>query len=205
MTAENYLGFDPGGQTGVGLLTVENGQCRCATYSAVSVDDAINWATALLPNQTPSAAGVDTFLYWETGNGGWRGADRWLRHRYPNVSNSVLCSNSAAGAMSVQGMSLAILCRKHWPNIGLIETHPKVLYYALTKLKHEWPSRMTEWLLKQMNCASAEIANDHCWDAALSAWAAMMGHTGCWEHDLRALSSVAIEPAGQCAFWWPEA
>lgn len=204
MATHSYLGFDPGGQTGVALLTMENGQCRCATYTAASVDDALTWVTALLSNQTPTAAGLDTFLYWETGKRGWRGADRWLRDRYPDVRNSVLCSNTAAGSMSVQGMSLAILCRKHWPEIALIETHPKVLYFALTKRKHEWSSNMIKWLLKRMNCTSVEIADDHCWDAAISAWAAMMGHTGSWKHDLRALSSAPIEPAGQCAYWWPE-
>src|SRR5262249_29530275 len=67
---DHYLGFDPGGQIGVALLTAENCQRRCVTYSAISVDDALNWAIKKLDNQTPDAAGLDTFLYWETGNSG---------------------------------------------------------------------------------------------------------------------------------------
>jgi hypothetical protein len=30
--------------------------------------------------------------------------------------------------MSVQGMALAMLVRQKWPQVELIETHPKVLY-----------------------------------------------------------------------------
>ena len=130
----------------VALLTVENGKRHCVTYSAVSVGDALKWAIKKLDNQKPDAAGLDTFLYWETGNSGWREADRWLRDKYSAVRNSVLSSNSAAGAMSVQGMALAILLRKRWPQIALIETHPKVLYYALANRTYDFPSDMPAWL-----------------------------------------------------------
>ena len=192
MAVESYLGFDPGGQTGVALLTIEGGQSHCTTYSARSVDDALNWATALLSDQTPNAAGVDSFLYWETGRSGWREADRWLRKQYPMVRNSVLSANSAYGAMSIQGMALAVLLRKRWPQIELIETHPKVLFYALAGRKHVWPSDMTEWLFKRMNCVPSLISSEHCWDAAASAWTALKGHTRSWKRDLRTLSKEVL-------------
>lgn len=204
MAAENYLGFDPGGQTGVALLTVQGGRRHCKTACVDSVDAALSCTSSLLDGKTPEAAGVDTFLFWEPTIGGWRRADRCLRDRYPEVLNSVLASNSTAGAMAVQGMGLAIRLRERWPQIELIETHPKVLYYALAGRKYQWPSDMTKWLLKTMNCEPTEIANEHCWDAAISAWAALNGHTKRWTRDLRALSDAAIEPAGRCAYWWPE-
>jgi len=30
------------------------------------------------------------------------------------------------------------------------------------------------------------------------------GHTGCWKRDLWELSPAPVEPAGKCAYWWPE-
>jgi hypothetical protein len=202
-----YLGFDPGGQddgTGVALLIAEDKRLRCVTSCVDSVDAALKWAKCGLANGTPVAAGLDTFLFWEPSRAGWRPADRWLKKHYSQVSDSVFSSNSAYGSMAVQGMALAILARQHWPNIELTETHPKVLYYALSKRTYEWPTNMVQWLLKQMGCVTAEIANDHCWDAAISAWAALQGHARRWKHDLRELSEAPIEPAGRCAYWWPE-
>jgi hypothetical protein len=207
MNVTHYLGFDPGGLfagTGVALFSIRDKAPYCITDCVESVDDAIKWSIERLAGEAPKAAGLDTFLFWETGKGGWRGADLWLRKQYPVVKSSVLSSNSAHGSMSIQGMSLAIQLRGRWPQVELIETHPKVLWYALTMQKYDWPSDMAEWLLNEMDCLTAEIANDHCWDAALSAWAAFKGHTKCWKRDLRELSRSPIEPAGRSAFWWPE-
>ena len=97
-----------------------------------------------------------------------------------------------------------MLIRARWPQVDLIETHPKVLYWALTAQRYDWSSDMAIWLRNQMDCLTAEIANEHCCDAALSAWAALKGHTGCWKRDLRELSPAPVEPAGKCAYWWPE-
>lgn len=207
MSLAYYLGFDPGGQvagTGVALLTIGGETPRCVTGCVDSVDDAFNWSLDRLAGQTPNAAGLDTFLFWETRKGGWRSADEWLRKRYVAVRSSVLSSNSAHGSMSIQGMSLAMLIRARWPQVDLIESHPKVLYWALTAQRYDWPSDMAIWLRNQMDCLTAEISNEHCWDAALSAWTAFKGHTRCWKRDLRELSRAPIEPAGRCAYWWPE-
>ncbi len=210
MSIANYLGYDPGGMvngTGVALLTIGDGPVRCATGCVDSVDDALEWSSDKLSNHAPDAAGFDTYLFWETGRGGWRPADRWLRTQYDEVRDSIFCSNSARGSMAIQGMALAIRLQKCWPQVDLIETHPKVLYYALSGRRYDWRRRasdMTKWLLGQMDCASAEIFNDHCWDAAISAWAAFKGHTHCWPHNLRADSLDPIEPAGSCAYWWPK-
>ncbi len=206
MSVANYLGFDPGGDksTGVALLTIEDGSVRCTTDCVDSVDAALKWSSDKLSNNSPDAAGFDTYLFWETVKGGWRPADCWLRTKYFKVRDSVFCSNSARGAMAIQGMALAIRLKERWPLVGLIETHPKVLYYALSGHKYKWPGNMRKWLLDQMDCTSTEISNDHCWDAAISAWAAFKGHTRCWPHNLRAGSKAPIEPAGSCAYWWPE-
>jgi hypothetical protein len=205
MTVANYLGFDPGGQTGVALLTVGNGLLRCLTDCVDSVDDAIKWSSNKLLDHAPSAAGIDTFLFWETGRCGWRLADLWLKERYIDVQKSVLSSNSVSGSMAVQGMALAILLRRCWPQVELIETHPKVLYRAWSGQKYNWPSNMREWLIARMGLAPETVmSNEHCWDAALSAWAAYKGYTRCWSRDLRTMSDAPLEPAGRCAYWWPE-
>ena len=203
----NYLGFDPGGENkiGVALFTVGGGQSRCTTGCVASVDHALKWSVDRLLDDAPSAVGIDTFLFWETGRCGWRPADQWLKERYVDVRNSVLSSNSASGSMAVQGMALAILLRRCWPQVELIETHPKVLYRALSGQRYDWSSRMQEWLIEHMGLAPETVMSDnHCGDAALSAWAAYKGHTRHWKHDLRALSHGPIEPAGSCAYWWPE-
>jgi hypothetical protein len=207
VSVANYLGFDPGGEhsTGVALLTVGDGQTRCKADCVASVDDALKWSSDRLLDDAPNAVGIDTFLFWETGRCGWRPADRWLQDRYADVRKSVFSSNFASGSMAVQGMALAILVRRRWSQVELIETHPKVLYRALAGQKYNWPSNMREWLIAQTELEQETIiSNDHCSDAILSAWAAYKGHSRCWKRDLRALSHAPVEPAARCAYWWPE-
>jgi hypothetical protein len=107
--------------------------------------------------------------------------------------------------MAVQGMALAIAARQKWPDVKLVEAHPKALYYATSNLKYRWPGEMSRWLFQQIKSANETmVATEHEWDALISAWAALQGASGYWTNDLRQLSQSAIEPVSDVAYWWPE-
>jgi hypothetical protein len=147
---------------------------------------------------------MDTLMFWETGPSGWRAADTWLRTRYAAIMKSVVAPNSLYGAMAIQGMAMAISLHRRWPDIALNESHPKVLYHALCRKKYRWDPEMIMWLDRETQCSTAKIANEHEWDALISAWATRKGLLREWTNDLRSLSSNAIEPAGSVTYWWPE-
>ncbi len=106
--------------------------------------------------------------------------------------------------MAVQGMAFAIRARALWPGIALHETHPKVLYHALTHRRYDWGADMDSWLLGRIGCRdTASPASEHEWDALVSAWAAFSGGMSDWSVDLRGMSEDAIEPAGAVSYWWP--
>jgi hypothetical protein len=108
--------------------------------------------------------------------------------------------------MAVQGMAMAVCLRKRWPEIALNETHPKVLYYALAQQRYAWGEGMVTWLRNAVRCTSGpDIANEHEWDALISAWATRCGISRVWSHDLKTHSQEALEPAGPVTYWWPEA
>jgi hypothetical protein len=208
-----FIGYDPGGQrnrNGIALLDSTGVRPTFTAACVCSVDEAIDWVGENLNGRTPKAAGIDTLLYWETGKTGLRAADRWLRERYPVVANSVISSNSLYGSMGVQGMAFAILLRKRWRTLKLVETHPKVLHYALLKPVKQlrWKAdseAMRIWLADQIGVMGASaLENDDQWDALISAWAAWQGVSGAWPHNLRSDSRKAIEPAGWVAYFWPE-
>jgi len=204
---EAYLGYDPGGRdaNAVALLIVDGTVAEFSTALVNSVDAGVAWCSTQLNGREPIAIGVDAFLFWETGPGGWRACDKWLRERYPRVRNSVLSSNSATGSMSIQGMAFAIAARQIWPEAQLIEAHPKVLYFARRGVKYSWEVGMTEWLKNVLNATgSVAITTDHEWDALFSAWAAYQGARGRWPMDLRQMSESVIEPAGPVRYWWPD-
>lgn len=105
--------------------------------------------------------------------------------------------------MAIQGMALAIRLREQFPGVIIVETHPKVLYHALSGDKYVWPENLITWLAEKINC-DAQITTEHEWDAAISAWTALQGLKGVWVNDLRCLSTPTVEPAGPVHYWWPE-
>jgi hypothetical protein len=152
------LGFDPGGRSGVALLRAGGGQpCSCDWGTVNSVDEGLLWFASRLGADAPAAIGIDTPLCWQTGACGWRGPDNWLRARYPAVSGSVISTNSAYGAMVVQGPALGrlIRCRFQATTVRLNETHPKVLYHALTGQPYPRAEPMTPeavaWLCERLS------------------------------------------------------
>jgi hypothetical protein len=175
-----------------------------------SVDAALDWYTAKLAGAVPTGIGIDTPMCWQTGNCGWREPDRWLRAAYPEAEHSVISTNSARGAMIVQGPALALRLRARFaaspPHLN--ETHPKVLYYALNRQPYPrtapMPPDVIEWLcgLIPVSCGGRGMSSDE-WDAVLSAWATVQGLTGAWSRDLMALAECPLFPAGRATYYWP--
>jgi hypothetical protein len=208
---QNVLGFDPGGKSGVAILRIGANELPVVDWGTVtSIDAAIDWYVERLNGTLPIGIGIDTPLSWETGPCGWRGPDCWLRRRYPAVAGSVVSTNSAYGAMVVQGVALALRLRQRFEKLLAInETHPKVLYYALACKNYPrepiMPTAVCEWLFSKLGISPAERyprTSDE-WDAVISAWAAWQGLTGCWKHDLMETSRNPLFPAGGATYFWP--
>jgi len=118
--------------------------------------------------------------------------------------------NGLAGSMGLNGMSLLLAIRTKDPKVVVVETHPKVLYWALKQTRHNYASDQAE--MERFLCQALEVefttANDHEWDAAISAFAAASGVLGRWKNDLHALPTVPeerlIAPCGATNYYWPE-
>lgn len=183
-----FLGFDPGGLRSFGCAAfhVDEGILTCATVS--SVDEAMAFA---LRFGAPLGCGIDTLLYWQSTPSGWRGADRYLRQRYPHCAKSVVSSNGLYGSMSVQGAILAARLRQLWQSMLLTETHPKVLWRGA--LGHqEYPRDSAGFRSALSGLLGAHIRQDvqdeHQFDAALSAWSALKVSNGDWTLDLSTIA-----------------
>jgi len=204
------IGYDPGGDGthGIALLSLEAGRTTSVVTKTFDTTEAviayIEGFSAVL------ALGVDTLTCWSTGPGGWRPADRWLRARYEAVRNSVMTPNGLAGSMGINGMSVLLAMRAKYPRVIVVETHPKVLYWALGQKKYNYASAKAE--MEQVLCeayaATIVTANEHEWDAAISAFAAACGVRGRWTNDLHTLPTGPDErlvmPCGATNYYWPE-
>lgn len=205
------IGYDPGGNDahGVARATIRDGRVHeLATETHSVVEDVI--ALVLDEGDAPLLGlGVDTLTCWATGQSGRRPADRWLQRRYPTVQHSIVAPNSLYGSMAVSGMALLIAVRRTLPNLFVTETHPKVLYYALQRERHDY-----DRCKKVMNeCLSrwfrVDVATDseHEWDAAISALAVFRSLDRSWSEDLHDLPTTACErlvrPCGKTAYVWP--
>lgn len=211
MQAELVLGYDPGGDGahGLALASIVGGATeRVSTRTFVTTQEVINCIESL---PALKAIGVDTLTCWSTGSGGWRPADRWLRNRYAEVRNSIMTPHGLQGSMGLNGMSVLIAARRRFPDAVVVETHPKVLYWALSGRKHSYSSINIEMdrLLCEAYAATFSTANDHEWDAALSALAAVRGILGYWQTDLHSLPTSPgeslVTPCGQTNYFWPDA
>ena len=219
------IGYDPGGKGkhGVAKATVQDGAIRDVTMETKStVEDAVKFV--LGSGGSLLGLGVDTLTCWATGESGLRPADRWLRTQYERVQKSVIAPNSLYGAMSVNGLALLAAVQQSFPNQDLFvtETHPKVLYYALSgecydygenegegqeqraKSKALMNDRLSQWLGVQV-----APANSHEWDAAISILPIVRGLDGSWPRDLHGLrirdDERLVNPSGWRAhYFWPD-
>lgn len=210
MRPKLFIGYDPGGDGAHGvaqlrLLEGENAVLSTTTFG--SSEQVIAFLEGL---PEVDGIGVDTLTCWSTGGGGWRPADKWLRAKYPEVRNSVMTPNGLAGSMGINGMSVLVATRSRLPQIPVVETHPKVLYWALAKRKYSYLSSSSDMdvMLGKAVGAECRTSNDHEWDALLSAFAAASGIQRRWTNDLHALPSAPdsrlVTPCGITNYYWPE-
>lgn len=213
MTTNNgaILGYDPGGNGshGVAAIKIREGRIENPVETATlnTAKCVIGWTEKFNPIV---GLGVDTLTYWSTGRGGWRAADLWLREKYESVKGKVIAPGGLRGAMVLNGMSVLITLRDRHENLPITETHPKVLYTALTGCKYDYEANSNEMNeeLAQYLGVNLQLKNEHEWDAAISALAAWKGISGEWNHDL--LSEEAKEesrlvfPCGSVNYWWPK-
>lgn len=204
------MGYDPGGNGahGVAELQFENGEVSAlSTRTLETAEDVIS----ILERMASLAAlGVDTLTCWGTGIGAWRPADRWLREHYKAVLRSVMPPNALFGSMCLNGMGVLIAARHRFPDVLITETHPKVLYWQLSRKKYEYKtSKATmDRMLAGALGVSVASATEHEWDAAVSAFAAFKGFVGRWSHDLHTLPANKgerlVTPCGITHYFWPE-
>ncbi|MEI8574177.1 hypothetical protein J0667_19750 [Methylomonas sp. WH-1] len=202
------IGYDPGGNNsnGFALLRIQD---NVATEIEIKTLDTAESILSQISNEDVIGLGVDTLSCWCTGDSGWRPADIWLRKKYPEVRNSVMSPNTLSGSMGRNGMSVLIEVLKNKRNLILSETHPKVLYYALTKIKYDYKSNylnMDLFLSKEIGIP-IKTNNDHEWDAVISAYALLNGISGKWTRDLHQLPVIngrIVNPCGKTAYYWPD-
>jgi hypothetical protein len=211
-------GYDPGGNHCHGLALLEFKDGACKSFNVDTLETAEEVILELQMLRGLNAIGIDTLAAWATGLSGWRPADHWLRNKYknedvnkyPSVLPSVVSPNGLYGSMSVNGMSVLIKARETFPLVQITETHPKVLYYALTKKKYAYDEESHDMDNMLSHHLGLEVAtkNDHEWDAMVSALAAYSGISGAWTHDLFHEHSDGlyrmIYPAGEASYYWPE-
>lgn len=223
MTPSYLLGYDPGGEHAHGLALCEVAQvdgCWCPrslqVATASSVREVLAWVEAQTQGGRILAVGLDTLTEWNSGNGGWRPADLWLRKTYPTVRLSVTPPNALFGAMAVNGASFLHLLAPRFEQEGtqITEAHPKVLHYALTGRKHAWSvdrDAMASGLLGELGLSLTSDVfghEDHPFDAALALLAALRGLNSDWTLDLHTLpkdpkTGDPVRFAGPTHYWWP--
>jgi hypothetical protein len=197
-----YLGFDPGGDGRFGVALLAENCVKAFTVS--TVDDAVKWAVAECASRQPIAAGIDTLLHWATTKSGMRPCDLQLRRKYPPARNSIMAPNSLYGAMAIGGMALALRLREKWPELGLNETHPKVLLHACWNERYD-PKTVGEAVQRFAGRVGIEcpFQGEHEFDAVLSAWATREGLVDGWT-DIVGASAGLLFPAGPVRYLWPE-
>lgn len=205
----SIIGYDPGGNNANGFAIIEISNGHVISVLSETLFSAESVIKAIHEQKNIIGLGVDTLSCWCTGQSGWRPADKWLRIKYPEVRNSITSPNSLSGSMAINGMSVLIEASKSYSNISLSETHPKVLYYALSGKKYDYsenPIGMDSFLSDRLNL-TISTKNDHEWDAIISAYALLQGLNEKWEKDLHSLpleeNSHLLTPCGATVYYWP--
>ena len=217
------VGYDPGGNDrhGLAVLHVKE-QAGCWSVRAIEtavaecLADAVAWVERRCGGGRIVAAGADTLTEWSSGKGGWRAADLWLRREYHEVAGSVIAPAALRGSMVAGGAGFLLLLADRFRADGTVvtEAHPKVAYFALTRRRTAWKddaAGMSGWLEQELAIAlpgGFTDGEDHVFDAAMAALAALRGLNREWTHDLHALPHGAptarVQFCGATHYWWPE-
>ncbi|HEX2081395.1 MAG TPA: DUF429 domain-containing protein [Longimicrobium sp.] len=223
MSEAFVIGYDPGGigMHGVVVLPVERHKGRwiprdLKVTAADTLQHVVAWVNDTCGGGRIVAAGVDTLTEWNSGRGGWRPADKWLRRTYPAVRQSVKAPAGLRGSMVMSGAAFLKLFEERFRSDAtrVTEAHPKVCYFALTGEKASWSGdreKMASWLLRELTVGNRDdicVADDHRFDAATAALAALRGLNGDWTLDLHALEDVdhsgRVRFCGPTHYWWPD-
>jgi hypothetical protein len=204
------LGYDPGGndQHGVAALSVgnSNNPIKIDIETQETVKDVIGWFSEF---KDAIGIGIDTLTKWGTGRSGWRPADLWLRKTYPEVANSIAAPNSLYGSMIVNGMVVKNWFFSRFPQSVVSETHPKVLYFAMTEQRYDWvnDSANMKHFLSECLGILCEPSNDHEFDSILSCYAVLEYIRGNWSSNLHSKTDdrygLHMEPFGNSIYAWP--
>jgi hypothetical protein len=204
-----YLGYDPGGGGAHGVAAIDGVNVVCATL--VTAQSAIDWFRERCRQREGVAMGVDTLTLWSSGPAGWRPADRALRAAYADVANSVTAPNSLYGAMPINGAVVMRALSESIQGLRVTETHPKVLYFALTGHPYDYEQQavgMVQNLRQWLDADELNVNSEHAWDALVSAYAARQWASNGWPTDLHQLPRNAEEElfpiyGNQAHYAWP--
>ena len=208
------VGYDPGGngKHGFARALVRCGKIvsLVATETRKTAEEVVR---LILGEEKPLGLGIDTLTCWGTGHSGLRPADHWLRRQYPKVQRAVIAPGGLRGAMCLNGMAVLFAVRQAFPDIFVTETHPKVLYYALSKEKPDFDGPNKSDMNKNLNQLLAvqeknvTPQSEHEWDAAISILPVVRGLYGSWQ-DLHVHPTDhgerLIHPCGKTTYMWPE-
>jgi hypothetical protein len=204
------IGYDPGGNWGHGLAKFFIKKSSIIKAHTETLENSEKVIQAIKKESPLLSIGVDTLTCWGTGGSGWRPADRWLKEKYSEIQNSVVSPNGLYGSMGLNGMAVLIAMRNDQKEIIVTETHPKVLFWCLTGKKYNYKDKKA--LMDNLLITHLDIEiypdNEHEWDAAISAFAALQGLKGKWKHNLHDIPCVdgerLITPCGKTHYFWPE-
>jgi predicted nuclease with RNAse H fold len=174
------LGVDPGGEGNFGLAILKaDGTCHTCTVD--HVDAAVDTISKHV-GSVPGGIGVDAPLWWTSGGGGLRKADRWIRDKYGLHHRHVQAVNSLWGSVLAQGIMLVARMREVFPDVNVTETHPKAVLKALGR--EPW----TAYFAALPTDLTLDSKPDHERDAVISAVAAREGFEGQRTKSLHALA-----------------
>ncbi len=214
------VGYDPGGNRKHGFARAEirDGKIvKLVTTTTLKTTEEV--VREILGEEKPLGLGIDTLTCWSTGPSGLRPADRWLRRQYPDEQKRVIAPGGLRGAMCLNGMAVLAAVRQAFPDIFVTETHPKVLYYALSCGQHHDysganKSNMDRWLRGRLDGVDVTLEDEHQWDAAISILPVVRALSGSWQRDLHDpdhpdhapinSSERLMHPCGKTTYMWPE-
>jgi hypothetical protein len=196
MTAQYFVGFDPGGKNAFGwaVLEVLDGNLRYLSSGTCSDARSAFDSVTLPGGATPGAVGVDSPLYWEAGQE--RQADKDIREALRKAgkpTSTVIHVNSLRGACLVQGALVANFAAEAWPDTRITEAHPKALV-------HLWPETTAF-----ITSLPSRVKNEHEIDAAIAAYSAYMPVRQTFEWRNLTPNSNHRFPRYRCSveYWFP--
>lgn len=207
------LGFDPGGKDGFGWCILEDADKPPLRVIATGVADNAATSLAAVLEHIPRdvsvlAAGIDAPMFW--GTEGDRAVDQIVRAdirargaRTPG--GTVQAVNSLRGACLSQGVMIAALLRRCWPDLPVTEAHPKAYLWTIGAATPDtYPQSILLHALREFSCPNTETI-EHERDAAITAYCAwaMVHRAVGWRDLLREEPDPYLPVAHPVSYWYP--